>query len=343
MNAILLGLGLLSFVLPDAGLQQGAPPDDGTLARTIRFKGRQVRSMGCSKDLSMLAIGDNLGTVHLYDINKAKIAFSFLVAPENQEFGRIEAVAFSESGAMIATGSSDGCVSVWETITGRRRMQLKGLGGRVLALAFSPNGQTLASGGTDKDISIWDIRDGKLVGTLLGHDDVVMAVSFLSDGEKLLSGSLDGSLKVWSLKQKKAIWSTNAHEGGVLAAMYAPRGGRFVSCGLDDRVRLWTWNNECAKSVHSERLIACQCVGFSQDSEHIFVGTGKGIIKVWKASDVEWSCELRHGGVVAGLAVIGSELLASGGWDGVVKLWRVRQVISDSQKRRDMEKKSEGK
>jgi hypothetical protein len=69
----------------------------------------------------------------------------------------IEAIAFSDDGRLIATGSWDGTVRLWELASMKQLVCFSGHRGGILSLSFSPDGKRLASGGSDTTILVWDI------------------------------------------------------------------------------------------------------------------------------------------------------------------------------------------
>jgi WD40 repeat protein len=56
---------------------------------------------------------------------------------------KIRTLAFSPNSKLLATGSDDGLVRVWETDTGRLVAQLGKHGGAVHVVSFSADGKTL--------------------------------------------------------------------------------------------------------------------------------------------------------------------------------------------------------
>jgi hypothetical protein len=55
-------------------------------------------------------------------------------------------VAFSPDGKILASGSEDNTIKLWEVNSGRELRTLRGHSGPVNSVVFSPDGQSLASG-----------------------------------------------------------------------------------------------------------------------------------------------------------------------------------------------------
>jgi hypothetical protein len=66
-------------------------------------------------------------------------------------------IALSPDGKVLAHGSSDGLVHVWELATGKELAVLKGHTGAIKAVAFAADGKTLASASADTTALLWDM------------------------------------------------------------------------------------------------------------------------------------------------------------------------------------------
>src|SRR5581483_4053961 len=73
--------------------------------------------------------------------------------------GLVFSVAFSPDGKVLATGSFDGTVKLWDFAAGKELHVLKGHTDQVYSVAFSPDGTMLASGSKDKTIRLWNPKD----------------------------------------------------------------------------------------------------------------------------------------------------------------------------------------
>jgi WD40 repeat protein len=71
--------------------------------------------------------------------------------------GWIAPHAFTPDGRVLARGSHDGSVLLWDVAAGKELLSCKGHTGPVSCLRFSPNGSVLASGGEDGQVLLWDM------------------------------------------------------------------------------------------------------------------------------------------------------------------------------------------
>ena len=71
--------------------------------------------------------------------------------------GSGNSLAFSPDGKILANGSNDRSVMLWDVRTGKHLGTLKEHQGFVGSVAFSPDGKTLASGSVDGTVLLWDL------------------------------------------------------------------------------------------------------------------------------------------------------------------------------------------
>ncbi|KAH9508026.1 hypothetical protein Btru_052655 [Bulinus truncatus] len=102
--------------------------------------------------------------------------------------GNVHAVAFSYIG-MLASGSWDRTVRLWNPWKGFCLRLLEGHIGWVQAVSFSPDSTYVASAADDDYVKIWDILSGECVNTLEGDTDMVQYCAFTPDGELIASGA----------------------------------------------------------------------------------------------------------------------------------------------------------
>ena len=117
----------------------------------------------------------------------------------------VESVAYSPDGQLIASGSWDRTIRLWDANTGELLQTLEGHTGWVDSVAYSPDGQTIASGDRDNTIRLWDADTGEHLQTLKGHTSAVDSVAYSPDGQTLVSGSLDGTALLWKVESSTGV------------------------------------------------------------------------------------------------------------------------------------------
>jgi WD40 repeat protein/serine/threonine protein kinase len=120
--------------------------------------------------------------------------------------GPVEALAFAPDGALLASGSVDETVRLWDTRRWSEVAVLEGHTDRVYSLEFSPDGTMLASGSNDTMIRLWSVAARTELALLAGHEDYVFALAFDSDGSRLASGSGDRTVRLWDTRSCSERW-----------------------------------------------------------------------------------------------------------------------------------------
>src|SRR5215813_13791842 len=87
-------------------------------------------------------------------------------------------VTWSPDSRMIATGSDDSNIRLWDIESGELVRTLEGHQNAVWSVAWSGDGQWLASGASDRTVRVWEASSGQLVHTLEGHQGTVGSVAW---------------------------------------------------------------------------------------------------------------------------------------------------------------------
>ncbi|KAI9223624.1 WD40-repeat-containing domain protein [Blastocladiella britannica] len=110
-------------------------------------------------------------------------------------------MAVDSTGTLVATGSADSTVKVWDIAGAFCTHNFKGHSGLVTAIAWT--GLTLVSGGEDGAVRVWDLHARKCAAVLANHVSAVRGIAFLDNGATLVTGGRDKVLVVWDLASRK--------------------------------------------------------------------------------------------------------------------------------------------
>ena len=200
----------------------------------------------------------------------------------------VRAVAFSPDGKILATGSYDSTIILWDANSGQMLLPpLKGHDRELYRVAFSPDGKILASASGDRTVRLWEVKTGHLIGTL-SHDDEVYSVAIEKNGKILASVSKDGKVRLWNVDSRKQedVLVHNEAEAGkatgqVLNVAFSPDGNIVASGGWDGRIVLWDMKKrrQTGKPLMVNRPVFS--MAFSHDGKTIASGNNEGRVDFW--------------------------------------------------------------
>jgi WD40 repeat protein len=226
---------------------------------------------------------------------------------------------------VVAAGSNDGTVALWDVRRHTPSSRLMGHNERVFDVAFSPNGQRVASASRDQTVVVHDVATGNEVQRLDAHAGDVRSVAFWPDGDRLASGSRDGTVMLWDLKRSQRLAQTLPVDGPAAAVAFRPDGHR-VAIMSEDGV-LTVVDPSAESGPQSRRVSGARgpaSVKYTHDGEAIATGTADGQVGLWAAGTLtaRWQVAEGHRGGVRAIAVDeDGELVASGGEDSQLALW----------------------
>jgi WD40 repeat protein len=246
--------------------------------------------------------------------------------------GQIFSVAVSPDGKILASGSFDHNIKLWDVSTGVELRVLTGHSFVVESVAFSPDGKTLASASWDRTAKLWDVSTGAVMFTFKGHSAVVNSVAFSPDGKILATGSADHTIRLWDASSGAELRLLKGHAAeddtsiaGIPSVAFSPDGKILASGGDDHTVRIWDVSTGALLHTLTGHTAVVHSVAFSPDGNVLVSGSGDHFVKLW---DVAKGVELRtlpaFPSYVASVAFSpDGKILAIAGGDKTITLWDV--------------------
>ena len=116
-----------------------------------------------------------------------------LVARLHGHEDQVQTVAFHPSGTMLASGSKDQIIRLWQAHDGAALGVFARLQHKVSALAFAPDGTRLLAGNFSPPqpdrLTLLAYPSGKTAHVFTGHQNVVVATAFHPSGQWVATGA----------------------------------------------------------------------------------------------------------------------------------------------------------
>ncbi|KAM3089420.1 hypothetical protein ACMFMG_001019 [Clarireedia jacksonii] len=237
----------------------------------------------------------------------------------------VSSVAFSPDNKIIASGSWDCTIRLWDTVTGELQQILEGYSDSVNSVAFSPDSRIVASGSWDNTIRLWDTATGELQQTLKGHSDSVTSVVFSPNSRIVVSGSDDCTIRLWDTATGELQQTLKSHLSLVKSVAFSPDSRIVASGSADTTIRLWNIVTGELQQILEGHSSSVNSVTFSPDNRIVASGSNDNTIRLWDTAISELQQIFKdHSDSVRSVAFSpNSRIVASGSADTTIRLWNI--------------------
>lgn len=181
--------------------------------------------------------------------------------------------AVDSTGTLLATGSADGVIKLWDIRGGYVTHTFRGHAGVISALHFFEvfaNERGINTKSHNKRPSRRDLQQNESMSR--SHDS--------GSTFRLASGSEDGKIRIWDLAKRKPVATLDSHVSVVRSFDYSADSHIFISASRDKTAIVWdasTWKSRKVMPI----LESVEAVGLLEEGTLMYTGGEHGRLRIW--------------------------------------------------------------
>jgi WD40 repeat protein len=234
-----------------------------------RLESEATREIALVRFGAGVVFGPTTRTLALADVDTGQIQ-SLLPcdAPESP----VESICASSKGEIIAAGSKDGYLHLWNAVNQTVLARVAVSPGALNRVVFSPDDALILCVGGQQLVSVYQMATGTLEKFDEDQNIILYAAAFSPDGKWAVTGGSDRQITVWTTQPFAKFKVLHSLPTAVNALAFSPDGRTLVSAGTDGTVRFCnvaTWQEMFAVKL---RMANVDSLAFSPD-QHLLAVT----------------------------------------------------------------------
>lgn len=279
--------------------------------------------------------GENIALIKENTIYVADAGNGALQGKITNKDERLKYICYSHSDDKIVGVCSNKIIKVWNSVTGKELLELKGHTGEIMRAYFSADDTYILSFGNDGMILCWNASDGTLVQKITVNDGTIKNIAISPSGNECISYSRSKT-KVWSIETGQLL---RVYEGNVGAI--SPN-GVYIAIANESMVTVWNMGTGERISSLIGHLKEITSLNFNKNGTRIVTASADNTARIWSTeTGVLMAILVRHNGSVTNAVFEnngGRVLTASE--DGTIKMWdaKILGLYSDIVDKQTLEK-----
>ncbi|KAJ7188103.1 nuclear mRNA splicing protein [Mycena filopes] len=230
----------------------------------------------CRTDNAQFASSGGDRSVFLWDV-----ATAVTTRRLSGHMGKIHVVEFNDDASVLASGSFDSTVRLWD-LRAQNRQAIQ---------ALHVGSTYIITGSLDGHVRTYDLRKGELRSDYMGYP--VTAVAPTQDSQTLLVTTLDSHIRLIDATNGKLLNDFTGHTNTEYRCRACfGHGEASVICG-DEKGQVWAWDLLDAKPLQPSPPLKVHHKVITWTEHHpiekgeMFTASADGTVKVWRQAEAE--------------------------------------------------------
>jgi len=247
---------------------------------TLQISDNKINSISINQDGLWLAFGSRkLGQLIVWEWKSETYVFK-----QQGHSYDISSISYSPDGSLLASGSNDGKIKLWDTANSTCIITFTEHTSKVSELKFAPNkNNVLVSVSYDGTVRAYDLikyRNFRIMTTPTPAQLNCLAVDF--SGEIICAGGMEPySIYVWALKSGDLIDILRGHTGPISCLAFSTTKDLLVSGSWDKSLKMWELYSKKPQFETYLNTSEVVSIDLSPDDKEVAVATLNGDICTW--------------------------------------------------------------
>jgi WD40 repeat protein/serine/threonine protein kinase len=227
--------------------------------------------------------------IHVQETDSYKV-----VKKLTENFRGIQSLAFSKNGRLLAAGSEDGLIYIWEVKQFILIARITGHKDSIEWLFFTKDDRSLISAGFDAKVRTWEIVTRKKISEFsifelpnaqdISADEKIVATSYLTD-----------TIKLFDLETGDLIFKFKASDDMVSGVMFSEDNRQLITASHAGRIKFWDYMLDHKDVGLVGNHDGINSTAFSADGKLIASGSLNGQVIIWETASGKKLNEMNAG------------------------------------------------
>lgn len=279
----------IAWARDDSFLVSGS--SDGSVRIWNPETGEAISSFELGEEVSSIALSPNGGRLalsfgHSVEVRELESESEPLVFEGHDDL--INDLAWSHSGAQIASASDDGTVRIWNAESGEEIAALSAAAEAWMqCVAWSPDDAELASGTDGHTLTIWDAREWTETLSYGGLMGEFRDLAWHPNGYELAIADGEG-IGIWNVQNPEEEKRFLGHTAGVNAVIWGLDGRVLASASDDGTFKIWLFDRDESVATVGNFGDRALRVALSPDGKRVAAGGyDDAVVKAWDVATGE--------------------------------------------------------